>query len=91
MNCANFVGGECVSRMASGLDWRKWKGRACACPPEFKFGTRFYIPKLDKTYKCLDRGSKVISDRDVIWLDLLEAGNQGIAYGKVLTVYILEK
>ena len=34
VNCSRFVGGVCISNMASGKPWAPWMERACACPPE---------------------------------------------------------
>ena len=70
-NCARFVGGECLSRMASGKKWQDFIDRAAACPSEYPFGTRFTLPDGSE-WVCLDRGGAIVTDhRGVIWLDLL--------------------
>ncbi len=69
-NCYNFVGGECVSLMASGYGWREYFGVAVACPAEFDFGTIFVLD--GKEWVCLDRGGMIETLNDgTIWLDFL--------------------
>lgn len=69
-NCSNFVDGECVSHMASGLRWQDYVDTAVACPAEYPFGTRFLV--FGKLWTCLDRGGAIIRTNDnSVWLDLL--------------------
>lgn len=75
-----------MSRMASGLAWENWVGRACACPPEFPFGTRFVV--LGKEWVCLDRGGKIIIENGVVWLDLLTPEAE-VPFGTLLEVELL--
>ena len=60
VNCAKFVDGVCVSNMASGRPWLPYMDKACACPPQWAFGT---IIVLDgKEWECLDRGGAIKFD-----------------------------
>lgn len=68
-NCAVFVGGRCLSNMASGLDWRGWFGRAIACPPEWPFWTRVVV--AGREWLCLDRGGAIRFQGDIPWIDML--------------------
>jgi 3D (Asp-Asp-Asp) domain-containing protein len=34
-----------------------------ACPPQYPFGTKFYIPDLNRTYVCTDRGGDIKNHR----------------------------
>lgn len=75
-NCAVFVRGRCLSRMASGERWEDWAYRpwdepgAAACPPEWAFGTRIFV--LGRWWVCLDRGGAIRYGPDGIpWVDLL--------------------
>lgn len=87
-NCARFVGGVCVSNMASGKPWRDYVDVATACPKEFPFGTRFVV--LGKEWVCLDRGGKVVRSRDgIIWLDLLTP-HAPVPYGTILDVEVVK-
>lgn len=59
VNCAEFdiSKNECMSFMASGLDWRDYWGIAIACPLEYPIGTRIYVIKpelISRYYMCLD-------------------------------------
>jgi hypothetical protein len=87
-NCALYIGGQCLSRMASGARWDRWIDRACACPPEYPFGTTFMLPDGSE-WVCMDRGSRiVIEPGGVIWLDLLTARTK-YKYGELVTVEVL--
>lgn len=75
-NCARFVRGRCLSRMASGERWEDWAFRpwaepgAIACPPEWPFGTRLLA--FGRIWVCLDRGSRIQFAPDGIpWVDFL--------------------
>jgi hypothetical protein len=71
-NCSRFVNGVCVSKMSSGLPWQDWVDRACACPKEYPFGTRFKLAD-GSVWTCEDRGGAIVTDAaGVIWLDLLQ-------------------
>lgn len=37
--------------------------RTIACPPSLPFGTRVYIPEMNRTYVCEDRGSAIKGKR----------------------------
>ena len=84
-SCARFVGGECVSRMASGERWQDWIGRGAACPPEYPFWTEIEV--AGQEWVCLDRGGKVVTRDGVPFIDFLEAEPQA-GYGTVLTATI---
>ena len=90
VNCSNFVNGKCVSRMASGASWEKWMNKACACPKEYPFGTKFILPDGSK-WVCMDRGGKIVTEADgTIWLDLLTR-HTSYHYGKVVKVQVVRK
>ena len=57
VNCSRFVNGVCVSNMASGKPWAPWMELACACPPEWDFGTTVVLG--GQRWTCLDRGGKI--------------------------------
>ncbi|WP_404458880.1 3D domain-containing protein [Oceanobacillus kapialis] len=60
-----------------------------ACPNSLDFGTQVYIPKLDETFTCEDRGSAITEGRlDVYIEDLEEAIHFGV---QELEVQILEE
>ena len=87
VNCAQFVGGKCVSRMASGLPWEEWIGRAAACPVELPFGTVIELPG-GETFYCLDRGGKVVTTAaGELWIDLL-VERAPVPYGAVMPVTV---
>jgi hypothetical protein len=87
VNCAQFVGGKCVSRMASGLPWEEWVGRAAACPAELPFGTEVELPG-GETFTCLDRGGKVVTTAaGELWIDLL-VERAPVPYGTVMPVTV---
>ncbi len=59
-----------------------------ACPSSLDFGTKLYIPELDETYTCEDRGSAIKEGRlDVYIEDLEEAIHFGV---QKLDVQIIE-
>jgi len=68
-NCANYANGECNSKLANGKRWQEWVGLAIACPPEFEFGTKLKIG--NRVWECMDRGSKIQTDGDLYWVDML--------------------
>ena len=86
-NCSHFVGGECVSRMASGKPWQDYIGRAAACPPEWRFGTLIILPGGEQ-FECLDRGSRIRYDNGYAWIDLLVT-EAPVAFGTLLEVRII--
>ncbi len=87
VNCAQFVGGRCISRMASGLPWEEWIGRAAACPVELPFGTTVELPG-GETFQCLDRGGKVVTTAaGELWIDLL-VESAPVPYGTVMPVTV---
>ena len=69
VNCGNFVDGVCISKMANGEKWQDWVGVAIGCPKELKFGTRIEIGLRE--WICMDRGSKIVKNGDVYWVDML--------------------
>jgi hypothetical protein len=85
-NCSNFVGGRCVSNMASGKPWEPYLDQACACPAEFPFGTKFVVQ--GKTWVCMDRGGAIVREGGKIWLDLLTK-KAIVPYGAVLKVEVI--
>lgn len=74
-NCSAFVEGQCISRMASGYRWQDWIDKACACPPEWPFGT---IVELDgEEWVCMDRGGGIRFDSEgVTYVDFLAPHGQ---------------
>jgi hypothetical protein len=88
VNCSNFVNGQCLSRMASGARWERWVDKACACPAQFQFGTRFILPDGSE-WTCMDRGGKIVTEPGgAVWLDLLTSHTK-YTYGQVVTVEVL--
>jgi hypothetical protein len=87
-NCARFVGGECLSNMASGKPWKPWKDKACACPAEYPFGTRFYV--LGQVWECWDRGGAIVREGNKIWLDLLSPTRR-VPFGTVVDVIVVNE
>lgn len=89
MNCATFVGGECISKMANGEDWKLYFGKnnTIACPRELSFGTKI---ELDgNVYTCRDRGGKIIlTENNEYWIDILTEHTH-YKYGEIKTAYIL--
>ena len=59
-NCSRFVNGVCVSNMASGRPWYPYLDKACACPPQWLFGTIIILDGDE--YECLDRGGAIQFD-----------------------------
>jgi hypothetical protein len=60
VNCweYNVFEGKCESKMASGLDWHGYVGKAVACGFEYPLGTVFRVLEPESmagTYPCLDR------------------------------------
>ena len=88
-NCAVAKNNECVSRMASGHSWKKWVGRAVACPEEYPFGTVFIID--GRRWVCMDRGGAITRiNNNTIWLDLLTE-KPLYKYGTLVNVTIIDK
>lgn len=89
VNCGNFVRGKCISRMASGLAWQDWIGRAAACPMEFPFWTKIILPGGELFY-CLDHGGAIVTRSDnVIWIDLL-VDTPPVPFGTVVDVRVIQ-
>lgn len=55
--------------MASGQPWRDFVGIAVACPGEFPIGS--YVELPFGTFQCLDRGSAIIFQDGIPWIDHL--------------------
>ena len=86
VNCARFVNGVCISNMASGEPWAPWMELACACPPEWAFGT---VVVLDgQRWECQDRGGKIKFVDGVPWVDFLTRTPQ-YSYGELVTVEVI--
>jgi len=86
VNCARFVGGVCISNMASGKPWAPWMERACACPPEWAFGT---VVVLDgQRWECQDRGGKIRYVDGIPWVDFLTRTPQ-YSYGQIIEVEVI--
>ena len=87
VNCSRFVDGVCVSNMASGKPWAPWMELACACPPEWAFGT---VVVLDgKRWTCMDRGGKIQFVDGVPWVDFLTRAPQ-YSYGALVQVEVIQ-
>ncbi|MFF2090177.1 3D domain-containing protein [Paenibacillus sp. NPDC058174] len=64
------------------------EGRTVACPRSIAFGTKVYIPSLNKVYVCEDRGGKIRNKHLDIYMDnLLEAKEFGRKKLKVIFLY----
>ncbi|SFI37821.1 3D (Asp-Asp-Asp) domain-containing protein [Paenibacillus sp. UNC496MF] len=47
-------------------------GRTLACPKSLPFGTKVYLPALDRTYTCTDRGGMIKEGHLDIYMDSLK-------------------
>jgi hypothetical protein len=66
---------NCVSTMASGLEWREWYGKALACDSQYPFWTIFRVVKpvsIRGDYICLDRGGLIEGTRYLDFLDTFQ-------------------
>ena len=72
-NCGSFVGGICVSNMASGLYWLPWMGMALACPMSWPFYTRVIFQNGAERV-CLDHGGAIRYVDGITWIDMLDTG-----------------
>lgn len=88
VNCSRFIDGVCLSKMSSGQRWQSWIDRGCACPKEYPFGTRFKLPD-GSTWTCEDRGSAIVNQAGIIWLDLLQQ-KASYRYGSIQIVEVLK-
>ena len=84
-NCATFVGGKCISKMASGKPWEQYVDLAVACPPEWPFGRKVIFE--GNTYTCMDRGGKIKYVDGIPWIDFLTP-KAAYAYGSIVTVQV---
>ena len=84
-NCATFVNGVCISKMASGKPWADYVDLAVACPPEWPFGRQVIFE--GRTYTCLDRGGMIKYVNGIPWIDFLTP-KAAYPYGTVITVQI---
>ncbi|MFS0841216.1 3D domain-containing protein [Paenibacillus sp. 1P03SA] len=50
---------------------RVQEGRTIACPRELPFGTEIYIPYLDNTYVCTDRGGAITAGHLDVYFERL--------------------
>jgi len=82
-NCSRYVGGQCISKMASGEAWQDWVGKAVACPIGYPFWTKIILPGGEEFY-CLDRGGGIVGN----WFDLL-VEIPPVAYGSVIDVWVV--
>lgn len=73
--------------MSSGLRWQDYMDYAIACPIELEFGTKIMIG--NKVWECLDRGSAIVYDGYVYWVDQLTA-NPEYEFGEVVEAIIIE-
>ncbi|MFC4807721.1 3D domain-containing protein [Paenibacillus sp. GCM10023250] len=48
------------------------EGRTLACPKSLPFGTKVYLPALDRTYTCTDRGGMIKEGHLDIYMDSLK-------------------
>ena len=81
VNCAVFVDGECVSKMANGQPWQDHVEKAIACPRELPFGTKIEV--LGETWECMDRGGAIKKIGDTYWIDMLTP-NARVPYGQIV-------
>lgn len=89
VNCARFVNGECVSKMANGERWQDYydSNNTIACPSELSFGTTIVI--FGREYTCRDRGGAIIVEGDAYWVDMLRK-DAIVPFGTVVDAYIKE-
>ncbi|MFC0610709.1 LysM peptidoglycan-binding domain-containing protein [Scopulibacillus daqui] len=64
------------------------EGTTIACPKSIPFGTKVYIPALDHTYICQDRGGAIKEGRLDIYMNDLKAAQ---AFGKKKLDVVIEK
>ena len=87
-NCSQFVGGQCISKMANQERWQDHVGEAVACPPEWEFRTTV---ELDgQTWTCRDRGGKIKFVDGIPWVDFLRT-SAAYTYGSIMQVRVIEK
>jgi len=89
VNCARFINGECVSKMANGERWQDYyySNDTIACPSELPFDTVLVI--FGKEYTCRDRGGAIVENGGVYWIDIL--GKDAIVpFGTIVDAYIKE-
>jgi len=86
-NCSNFVGGKCISRMASGEKWEDYVGSAIACPAEIPFGTQIVFDGI--VWTCRDRGGKIKYVNGIPWIDFLSP-TAARTYGEVVTAQLVK-
>ena len=85
-NCSRFVNGVCISNMASGHPWVPYMESACACVPEWPFGT---VVILDgKEWTCMDRGGKIQIVNGIPWVDFLTR-SPGYSYRELVQVQVV--
>lgn len=95
-NCSNFQNDECISRMASGKNWKNYIDRAAACPIEWPFGLKFRLPD-GRIFECLDRGGNIrygytpswMPYDGLAWVDLL-TGKPRYKFGEVVRIEFLK-
>lgn len=88
VNCASFINGECVSRMANGERWQDYWGKnnTIACPKELPFGTEIILD--GHSYTCRDRGGAINTlTGNIYWIDIL-TDNPPYSFGTVVQAYI---
>jgi 3D (Asp-Asp-Asp) domain-containing protein len=77
-NCWRYENGKCISAMRSGLPWQLYYGVGAACATVLPDGTLVpkgslvYVPKLKKSYFCLDTGGAIVSKDGLFLMDVLE-------------------
>ena len=89
VNCARFINGECVSKMANGERGQDYyySNDTIACPSELPFDTVLVI--FGKEYTCRDRGGAIVENGGVYWIDIL--GKDAIVpFGTIVDAYIKE-
>lgn len=79
INCDLVDGKLECEHMANGQKVFYYVGEACACPPEYPFGTVFEV--MGGVYTCRDRGGAIQRvNENIIWLDLLYPYMPGNVY-----------
>ena len=86
-NCATYVDGQCISKMASGRPWADFVGEAIACPPEWTFGTSIIFE--GRMWYCMDRGGKIKFVDGIPWVDFLTP-SPNHTYGEIITVELVK-
>jgi hypothetical protein len=97
INCADFQNGQCLSKMANGLDWRSYYGKALACPSWIPLGTKLRVtdfPPINGEWVCMDRGSAledpVLVDGVQYWFVDFLTHSQDLAWRTIVPMEVVK-